>query len=82
MKFVFLFGGLVGFTVGLVASWALDHAPDRVFLDAAVGCLAGAVLFRWFWTVVLAGLRDTVVARHRAALAQQHAHAPAAPKAK
>jgi hypothetical protein len=69
MKFVFLCGGLLGFVTGLVASWSLDHAPDRVFLDAAVGCLAGALLFRWFWTVVLAGLRDTVVARHRASLA-------------
>ena len=69
MKFVFLSGGLTGFVTGLVTSWSLDHAADRVFLDAAVGCLVGAVLFRWFWTVVLAGLRDTVVARHRASLA-------------
>lgn len=79
MKFVFLSGGLTGFLVGLVTSWMLDHAPDRVFLDAAVGCLIGAVLFRWFWTIVLAGLRDTVVARQRAALAAQ---AAAAAKAK
>jgi hypothetical protein len=79
MKFVFLTGGLTGFCVGLVTSWLLDHAPDRVFLDAAVGCLAGAVLFRWFWTIVLAGLRDTVVARYRASLAAHaHAHAQAA----
>lgn len=69
MKFVFLSGGLAGFVTGLVTSWSLDHAADRVFLDASVGCLAGALLFRWFWTVVLAGLRDTVVARHRASLA-------------
>ncbi len=68
MKFVFLLGGLTGFVTGLGTSALLDHAADRVFLDAAIGCLAGALLFRWFWTVVLAGLRDTVVARHRAAL--------------
>lgn len=69
MKFVFLSGGLLGFTTGLLTSWLLDHAADRVFLDGAIGCLAGALLFRWFWTVVLAGLRDTVLARHRASLA-------------
>ncbi len=69
MKFVFLSGGLLGFVTGLFTSWQLDHAADRVFLDGAVGCLAGALLFRWFWTVVLAGLRDTVVARYRATLA-------------
>lgn len=83
MKFVFLSGGLLGFVLGLITSWLLDHAPDRVFLDAAVGCLVGAILFRWFWTVVLAGLRDTVLARYHASLA---APAPApivpAPKGK
>jgi hypothetical protein len=82
MKFVFLTGGLSGFLLGLVTSWQLDHAPDRVFLDASVGCLAGALLFRWFWKVVLAGLRDTVVARHRASLAALNSPAPTAPKAK
>lgn len=75
MKFVFLSGGLTGFLVGLGTSWLLDHAPDRVFLDASVGCLIGAVLFRWFWTIVLAGLRDTVLARQRTALAAQAATA-------
>jgi len=68
MKFVFLAGGLTGFTVALLTSWLLDHSADRVFLDAAIGCLVGAQLFRWFWTVLLAGLRDTVVARYRASL--------------
>lgn len=83
MKFVFLFGGLCGFTLGLVASWLLDHAPDRILFDASVCCLAGAFLFRWFWTIVLAGLRDTVVARYQATLAQAATPAPApAPKAK
>jgi len=80
MKFVFLSGGLFGFSVGLITSWLLDHAPDRVFLDASVGCLVGAVLFRWFWTIVLAGLRDTVVARYRASLSTP-VTAPAAPTA-
>ena len=69
MKFVFLSGGLLGFLVGLITSWLLAHKADRVLLDGAVGCLAGGMLFRWFWTIVLAGLRDTVVARYRASLA-------------
>lgn len=73
MKFVFLCGGMLGFIIGLLTSWMLDHAADRVFFDAAVGCLAGAILFRWFWTVVLMGLRDTVLARHQAALAEASA---------
>ena len=71
-----------GFVTGLCTSAALDHAADRVFLDAAVGCLAGALLFRWFWTVVLAGLRDTVVARHRASVAALPVSPASTPKAK
>lgn len=83
MKFVFLTGGLAGFVLGLITSWLLDHAPDRVFLDAAVGCLVGAVLFRWFWTVVLSGLRETVLARYRASLSTPvPAQAPAIAAAK
>jgi hypothetical protein len=82
MKFVFLVGGISGFVLGLGTSWMLDHTADRVFLDASVGCLAGALLFRWCWKVVLAGLRDTVLARHRAHLAALHSPAPVAPKAK
>ena len=82
MKFVFLSGGLTGFVLGLLTSWQLDHAADRVFLDASVGCLAGALLFRWFWKVVLAGLRDTVLARHRAHLAALTPAVPAATAAK
>lgn len=83
MKFVFLLGGLLGFSLGLLMSWALDHAPDRIFLDASVCCLVGAVLFRWFWTIVLAGLRDTVVARYQATLSSPPAQtAPVSPAAK
>lgn len=69
MKFVFLTGGFAGFVVAGATGYLTDHAADRIFLDAALGALAGAVLFRWFWTVVLAGLRETVLARHQAAVA-------------
>ena len=80
MKFVFLSGGLLGFLVGLLTSWLLDHNADRVLFDASVSCLAGAMLFRWFWTIVLAGLRDTVIARYRASLATPPAALPAKTK--
>lgn len=69
MKFVFLSGGLIGFLLAGLTGWFSDHSADRILLDAAVGALAGAILLRWFWTVVLTGLRETVVARHQAALA-------------
>jgi hypothetical protein len=69
MKFIFLLGGVAGFSLTATASYLADHAADRVLLDAAVGCLAGAVLFRWFWNVLLRGLREIVLQRHAAATA-------------
>jgi hypothetical protein len=67
MKFVFLAGGFAGFLAGAASSYWVGHEADRIFLDAAVGCLAGALLFRWFWTVLVRGIRETILARQAAA---------------
>jgi hypothetical protein len=69
MRFIFLCGGTLGFVLATVAGWLADHSSNRIILDAAVGCLAGALLFRWFWTVLLRGLRETIIIRQKAALA-------------
>ena len=69
MKFVFLAGGITGFLVGALTSYWMGHQPDRIFLDAAAGCLAGALLFRWFWTVLVRGIRETILARQATAAA-------------
>lgn len=81
MKFIFLAGGLAGFLATAGASYLADHQPDRVFFDGAVGCLVGALLFRWFWTVLVHGMRETILARHAAstAAAAEAAPAPANP---
>jgi len=69
MKFVFLAGGFAGFLIATSGSLWAGHQPDRVFFDGAVGCLAGAMLFRWFWTVLVRGIRETILARHAATAA-------------
>jgi hypothetical protein len=69
MKFIFLAGGLAGFLLAAAAGWYAGRASDRVLLDAALGCLAGALLFRWFWTVLVRGIRETILVRHAAATA-------------
>jgi hypothetical protein len=69
MKFIFLSGGFLGFAIVAVTGFAEGRAPDRVLLDSAVGCLAGALLFRWFWTVLVRGIRETILVRHAAASA-------------
>ncbi len=79
MKFVFLAGGFAGFIAAAATGWSSDHSPQRTLLDAAVGCLVGALLFRWFWTVLVGGIRETILLRHAAATA---AAAAANPKQK
>lgn len=69
MKFVFLAGGLVGFLAAGLAGWSAGRSADRIFFDAAVGCLVGALLFRWFWTVLVRGIRETILIRHAATTA-------------
>ena len=69
MRFIFLLGGTCGFVLAAGSSWLADRAADRILLDGAVGCLAGALLFRWLWTILLRGLRETLIARHHAATA-------------
>lgn len=79
MKFVFLAGGAAGFVLAAAAGFLADRAADRIFLDAALGCLAGALLFRWFWTVLVRGIRETILIRHAATIA---AAASSSPKTK
>jgi len=81
MKFVFLAGGFAGFVFTAGASFWAGHEADRVLFDGAVGCLCGALLFRWFWTVLVHGIRETLLARH-AAQAAAHAAQAAAQAAK
>lgn len=69
MRSIFLIGGLLGFLLAALASWQVEHAPDRILLDAAIGCLAGALLFRWLWTIILRGLRETILQRQEVATA-------------
>jgi hypothetical protein len=67
MKFIFIAGGFAGLLTAGAASYWAGHTADRILFDAAVGCLAGALLFRWFWTVLVRGIRETILARQAAA---------------
>jgi hypothetical protein len=78
MKFVFLAGGVVGFITAAGTGLWLGRDPDRILLDAGTGCLVGALLFRWLWSIFLRGFRETYLANQRAATAAVSAAAPAA----
>jgi hypothetical protein len=80
MKSIFLAGGFAGFLIVAAAGVIAGRDPDRILLDAAVGCLIGALLFRWFWTILVRGIRETILLRHAAATAA--APVPATTKSK
>jgi hypothetical protein len=69
MKFIFLSGGVLGFLAAALGGISAGRSADRVLLDGTLGCLAGALVFRWFWSVLQHGFRETYVAKQRAAVA-------------
>jgi hypothetical protein len=77
MKFAFLVGGFTGFALVTVAGFTAGRAADLVLRDAALGCLAGALLFRWFWTVVIRAFTETMTLKRVAAEAEEEAQAAA-----
>jgi hypothetical protein len=80
MKFVFLIGGSCGFLVaGGTALW-MGREPDTILLDGGTGCLVGAILFRWLWSIFLRGFRETYLANQRATATAAAATATKAPK--
>ncbi|HRE07241.1 MAG TPA: hypothetical protein PKX00_16625 [Opitutaceae bacterium] len=77
MKFAFLVGGFTGFALVTVAGFTAGRAADLVLRDAALGCLAGALLFRWFWSVVIRAFTETMTLKRVAAEAEEEAQAAA-----
>lgn len=79
MKFVFLAGGFVGFALAAVAGLGAGRDAAPVLRDAAIGCLVGALLFRWFWSVVVKAMAETVERRRREAPSVEAKPVPATP---
>ncbi len=77
MKFAFLAGGFTGFALTASSGLLAGRAPDLVLRDAAVGCLIGALLFRWLWSVVIKVFGETVAQRRSAENAESEALAAA-----
>ena len=81
MRFVFLVCGFLGFAVVAIGGFSAGRAADLVLRDAALGCLAGALLGRWFWQVLVQALEQTIVAKRAAEAAAAGAAASAPPPA-
>lgn len=79
MKFIFLSGGFIGFALAAVAGLSAGRDAGLVLRDAAIGCLVGALLFRWFWSVVVKALGDTIERRRQEAKAAELSNPTPAP---
>lgn len=80
MRSIFLFGGFVGFTLVAVTGWLCDRQVDLVLRDAALGALACAMLFRWFWSMWVQAIVHMVEKKRAEAAAAAEAEAAAAAK--
>lgn len=77
MRFIFLCGGFLGFSIVMIAGLLADRPMDLVLRDAALGCLFGACVLRWFWTIFLSALAVAVKNKRAARAAQEEAAAAA-----
>jgi hypothetical protein len=71
MRSIFLTGGFVGFFVCALTGVLAGRASDLVLRDAAFGCLVGAFLFRWLWSVFVRVLSQAVQAKRAAEAAAE-----------
>jgi len=78
MRFIFLIGGFVGFFLVTLAGLSADRNIDLVLRDASIAALAGAFLFRWFWSIFVKLLSQAVRAKRTAQRAAEDAAAVAA----
>ena len=78
MRFIFLVGGFVGFSLVALTGLMADRSIDHVLCDSSIAALAGAILFRWFWAIFVKLLSQAVRAKRAARQAEEEAAATAA----
>jgi hypothetical protein len=77
MRFIFLLGGFIGFSLVALTGWLADRALDNVLRDASLGALGCAFLFRWFWNLYAGAIAHTVQQKRAAAEAAAEKEAAA-----
>lgn len=82
MRFIFLAGGFAGFLLTAATGFLADREPDLILRDAAIASIASALVFRWFWRVIVKALAEAVSAKRAAEAAAEAAASAAEAKAK
>ena len=78
MRTIMLWGGFAGFFLAAAAGLAAEKPLDLILRDAAIACLIGAWLLRWWWTRLECALTETMEIRRRLAEAEAEAEQAAA----
>jgi hypothetical protein len=63
MRYFLLLGGAMGFSLVFFASCYAGNRPALALRDAGVGCLVGAVLFRFLHGAFVAGMKSRILER-------------------
>jgi hypothetical protein len=77
MRTIFMAGGFVGFALVALAGAFVGRGWQFIFRDAAIGCLLGAFLFRWMWSVYLKALAHAIQSKRAQRMAAEEAEAAA-----
>ncbi len=78
MKYLLLIGGLLGFGLVFLGGLMAGRESLPAVIEGSLGCVVGAVLFRWLGNVYQQSVRITVRERETAARARAEA-GPAEP---
>ena len=73
MRTVMLWGGSVGFFLAAASGLSAEKPLDVILRDAAIACLVGGWLLRWWWMQLERALTETMEIRR--VRAQQEADA-------
>lgn len=64
MKLLIVLGGLLGFCIGFLFSWAEQGSGAICFFHASLAAYVTAVLMRWWGTAWKKGLAEAMAERH------------------
>ena len=81
MKLIMVFGGVIGFGIGMTFSWAQGSSWPAVLWRSAMAALVSGILLRWWGRLWLKCLQESFLER-QAALKKQAASTPSNPSTK
>jgi hypothetical protein len=77
MRLLVIMGGLTGFAIGMVPAWIKHGEIAATLWRASVGALVAGLLMRWWGSVLLQNLQQSVVQRQAQSAAKSQVHPPA-----